>query len=121
MKSQEVHDVSDRTRYIFKKHPFVSLLNDLIGAFIKVSDNVLHVEDIHSYIHCKIRSIGDSKIHRELEKMCNNDLTLKLEYASSDGLNLVKYMYIEFYYHEWTRIILSRAMMICYGWEMHKC
>ena len=78
MESQEVHDVSDRTRYVFKKNPFVSLLDDPIGAFSKVSDNVLHVEDIHSYIHCKIRSIGDSKIHRELEKMCNNDLTAKV-------------------------------------------
>ena len=110
MASQEVHDISDKTKYLFKKHPFVSLLNNLIGAFSKVPDNVLNVEDMCSCIHYKIESIGDFEIHRELEKMCNNDLTLKPEYASLDGLNLVKYMfYTEFDNHEWTRIILSRV------------
>ena len=110
MESQEVHDVSDRTRYVFKKHPFVSLLDDLMGKFSKVPDNVSHVEDICSYIHYKIESISDFEIHRELEKMCNNDLNLKPEYASLDKLNLVKYMfYIEFDNHEWTKIILSRV------------
>ena len=110
MTSQEVYDVSDKNRYTFKRHPFISFLDDTIGAFSKVPKNVLHVEDIRSYIHCKFESIGDAKIHKELEKMCNNILTLKREYASLNELNLVKYMfYIEFNNHEWTRIILSRV------------
>ena len=54
MGSQEDYDVSERPRYTFKKHPFVSLLDDLLGAFLHVLKNVLHVEDIRSYIHCKI-------------------------------------------------------------------
>ena len=82
MESKEVHDVSHRTRYVFKKHPFVSFLNNPIDAFSKVLDNVLHVKNIHSYIHWKIESIGDFEIHMGLEKMCNNDLTLKSAYAS---------------------------------------
>ena len=39
--------------------------------------------------------------------MCNNDLTLKLEYANLEELNLVKYMF-QFDNYEWMRIILSR-------------
>ena len=42
--------------------------------------------------------------------MCNNDLTLKSEYAHLNELNIVKYMfYIEFNNHDWTQIILSRV------------
>ena len=62
MASQKVYDISDRLRYVFKRHPFVSLLDDPIGAFSKVLENVLYIEDICSYIHYKIESIGDSKI-----------------------------------------------------------
>lgn len=36
MASQKVHDISDRPRYDFKKQPFVSLLNDPVGAFSQV-------------------------------------------------------------------------------------
>ena len=87
METQEVFDIYNRPRYTFKK--LVSLL-DPVGAFLQVLKNVLHVEDIRSYIHCKIESIGDAKIHKELEKICNNDLSLKLEYANLEPLNLVK-------------------------------
>ena len=78
--TQEVFDISDRPRYTFKKHLFISLLDDPIGSFLQVPTNVLHVKDIRSYIHYKIERIGDTKIHKELDKMCNNDLSLKLEY-----------------------------------------
>ena len=87
---------------MFKKHPFISFLDDLIGAFLQVTKNVLHVEDIHSYIHYKIERIGDSKIHKELEKMCNNDLSLKPKYVGLEELNLVEYIfYTKFNNHEW--------------------
>ena len=110
MASQEVYDVSERTRYTFKKHMFFSFLSDPIRAFSKVLKNVLHVEDIHSYIHCKIESIGDAKIHRELEKIYNNNLTLKSKYMSLNGLNLVNYMFcMDFNKYKWTRIISSQV------------
>ena len=80
MERQEVYNVSYRPRYNFKKHPFVSLLDDPIGAFLHVSKKILHVKDIRGYVHCKIERIGDSEIHKELEKMCNNDLLLKPEH-----------------------------------------
>ncbi|WP_233354903.1 hypothetical protein, partial [Vibrio cholerae] len=48
MATQGVFNISDRPRYNVKKHPFVSLLDDPIGAFLQVPKNVLHVEDIRS-------------------------------------------------------------------------
>ena len=87
MERQEVYNVSSRPRYNFKRHPFISFLDDPIGAFLQVLKNVLHVEDIRSYIHCKIESIGDYEIHKELEKMCNNDLSLKSKHKFLEHLN----------------------------------
>ena len=81
MANQGVCSISDRPRYNFKSYPIISLIDDLVGAFSHVLDNVLHVEDIRGYIHCKMESIGDVDIHKDLEKICNNDLTLKPEYA----------------------------------------
>ena len=110
MATQEVFDISDRPRYTFKKHPFVSLLDDPIRAFPQVPKNILIFKDIRSYVHYKIESIEDDEIHKELEKMWNDDLSLKLEYANLEPLNLVKYMfYTDFENHKWTRIILSRV------------
>ena len=103
-------NVSNRPRNYFKKHSFVSLLDDPIGAFSQILENVLHVKDIRGYIHYKIESIGDTKIHKELEKMCKNELSLKLEHGNLEQLNLVKHMfYTDFDNHEWTRLILSRV------------
>ena len=110
MERKEVFNVNNRPRYNFKKYPFVSLLDDPIGEFLQVLENVLHVEDIRSYIHCEIKSIGDTEIHKELEKICNNDLSLKPEYTYLEQLNLVKHMfYTDLDNHEWTRIILRKV------------
>lgn len=77
---------------------------------MQVPENVLHVEDKRGYIHCKIESIGDLEIHKKLEKMCINDLPLKLEHRYLEQLNLVKHMfYRDFDNNEWTRIILRKV------------
>ena len=55
MVSQEMYDVSDRPRYTLKKNPFVSLLDDPLGAFLQVPKNVLHIEDI--FRNGKTRSV----------------------------------------------------------------
>ena len=78
------------------------LMNPL-EHFLQIPKNVLHVEDICNFIHCKIESIGDSEIHKELEKMHNNDLSLNPKYPRLEELNLVNFIfYIEFDNHEWT-------------------
>lgn len=51
MARQEVFNVRNRPKYNFKKHQFVSFLDDPIGAFSQVPENVLHIEDIRGYIH----------------------------------------------------------------------
>ena len=101
-------DVSERPRYKFKKHPFVSLIDDPLGAFSEILPNMLHVEDVRSYIHYKFESISDGDIHKDLNIMCNGDLTLKQDFVNLNEMNLIKYIfYIEFDNHEWSRIILS--------------
>ena len=97
MASQWVCSISDQPRYNFKSYPYISLVNDPLKAFSWVLENVLHVEDIKGYIQWKIESIGDLDIHKDLEKICRNDLLLKPEYAYLERLNLVKHMfYIDF-------------------------
>ena len=57
-----------------------------------------------------MESIGDEDIHKDLEKICRNDLTLKPEYVHLKKLKLVKQMfYMDFDNEEWVRIVLSRV------------
>lgn len=103
-------DISDRPRYKFKKHPFVSLIDDPLGEFSQILQNVLHIEDVRSYIHCKFKSVGDEYIHKDLGFMCNGYLTLKSEYAYLNKLNLIKHVfYTKFGSHECRKIILSKV------------
>ena len=81
MARQELFSINDQPRYNFKSYPYISLLDDPLGMFRKVLENMLHVEDKTGYIHCKIESISDFDIHRDLEKICINDLSLKPEFA----------------------------------------
>ena len=85
------------------------MLDDPLGTFSQVPENVLHVEDIRGYSHCKIESIGNSNIHKDLEKICRNDLSLKPEFTYLERLHLIKHMfYMDFDNQDWIRIILSR-------------
>ena len=77
MARQEVFNVNDQPRYNFKSYPYISLLDDPLSTFSKVLEDVLHVQDIRGYIHYKIESIGHSDIHRDIEKICRNDFSLK--------------------------------------------
>lgn len=46
MASQKIFDVIEILRYKFKKHPFVSLVDDPLGTFSQIPQNVLHTEDV---------------------------------------------------------------------------
>ena len=110
MESQTICDVSERPRYKLNKHPFVSLIDYPLGAFSQIQPNVLHIEDVRSYMHSKFESIGDGDINKDLNIMCSRYLTLKLEFTHLNELNLIKYIfYTEFDNHKWSRIILSRV------------
>lgn len=85
-------------------------MDDSLATFFQFPENVLNVEDIQSYIHCKIESTCDEDRHKDLGTMYNNDLTLKSNYAHLRELNLVKYMfYMMFDNNDWTQIILCRV------------
>ena len=84
------------------------MVDDPLGAFLCVLENVLHVEDIRGYIHHKMESIGDVDIQKDLEKICKNDLSLKPEYVHLERLKLVKQMfYTDIKNEYWVRIVLS--------------
>lgn len=42
--------VVERKRYVFKKHPFKLVLDDLERYFFRTLMGVMHVEDIHAHI-----------------------------------------------------------------------
>lgn len=46
----------------FKLHPMKDREIDMTGALSSVSPNVLLVEDIFSFIHCKLEELGDKFI-----------------------------------------------------------
>ena len=101
-------DVSERPRYMFKEHPFISQVNDPLGSFSQVLDNVLHVEYIRSHIHCKFESVGDNEIHKELDLVFNGDLSLKQDSTHLEELNIVNYMFhIDFDNQDSRKMILN--------------
>lgn len=55
----------------------------MTDALSSVPSGVLLVEDIHSFIHCKLEELGDKFIRNEFKGFCNHDL-LKVEYAFED-------------------------------------
>lgn len=57
-----VVEVKDMTRLIFKIHLYKSMMDDPVGAFSSIPHGVLHVDDVHTYIHCKIEEIGTKDI-----------------------------------------------------------
>lgn len=70
-------DIRKRPRCKFKKHPFVSLIYDLLGVFLQVLENVLHAKDVRSYTYFKFESIDDNDIYKDLDLVWNGYLSLK--------------------------------------------
>ena len=93
MMNPTIYNVSERPRYVFKKPPFISQVDDPLGAFLQVLENFLHVEDIRLYIHCKFERIGDNDIHKDLELVCWGDFSLKQEFMHLKELNIVNHMF----------------------------
>lgn len=50
--------VKDRLRPIFKELPLIAKKEDSVGAFSRVLDGVMYVEDATTYIHCTLEDIG---------------------------------------------------------------
>lgn len=102
MENPTIYDVSERPRYKFKKYHYVSMEYDPLEAFSKVSHNVLHVEDVRAYIYYKFQNIRNNEIHKDLDPVCNGDISLKKEFSYLNDLNIIKYMFhMEFENQKW--------------------
>lgn len=82
---------------------------NMTDALSSVPSDVLLVEDIHSYIHCKLKELGDKFIQNEFKGFCVND-QLKAKYLplKTKGLSNV----VDFpdqFHDEWVRYVLSRV------------
>lgn len=76
-----VYDVTKKKRYVFKKHPFKSTLDDLEGPFSHMPTGVMHVEDIRVYIYCKKELFGLDRLRVHMDTMLKLDKTFLDEYA----------------------------------------
>lgn len=85
-----IFDFFDRSRYKFKRHLIKSCENDLKGAFLQTPYDMLHVEDIKAYIHCKYETIGDVKIYREIDEMIDSDGNMKEEFKHLEDQSIIK-------------------------------
>lgn len=104
-----VFDVTKRKRYVFKKHPFKSMLDDLEGAFSRTLMGVMHIDDIRAYIYCKKEPIGLDRIRSHIETMMNPNMSFKDEFTHFTNHPIIEYVTAyEFYELEWIKILLSR-------------
>lgn len=49
--------VKDRLRPVFKEVPQIAKKEDSAGAFCRVPEGVMYVEDVREYIHCTLEDL----------------------------------------------------------------
>lgn len=55
-------DIKDHPRPVLKKCPQIVKVDDSIGAFSRVPNKVMHIEDVFAYIDCTMEDLGSSEI-----------------------------------------------------------
>lgn len=70
-------DVTERPQLEFRRHPHKSIETDPAGALSSVPYGVLHVEDIRSYIHCKLEDLGTFAIFDQYRTLCDKQGVIK--------------------------------------------
>lgn len=81
----------------------------MISALSYVPSGVLLVEDIHSYIHCKLKELGDKFIQNEFKGFCVND-QLKEKFLSLKTKGLANVVdFLDQFHDEWVRYVLNRV------------
>lgn len=68
----------------FKLHPMNIREIDMTGALSFVPSDVLLVEYIHSFIHCKLEELGVKFSQDEFKRFCDNDFVEGITYSSED-------------------------------------
>lgn len=77
MDTPHIIDVSIRPQLEFKRHPQKLIETDPVEALSSVPYDVLHIEDITSYIHCKLEDLGTLAIYNQYWKLCDKQGLLK--------------------------------------------
>ena len=73
------------------------------------SNNVVHLEDVSSYLNSKFETIGSEFMNKDMEPIFNQDLTIKPRFEHLKEIDLFKYhFYHDLDIDEWKEIILSR-------------
>lgn len=105
-----VVEFKDRTRPVFKKHPYKSMEDDLVGVFSFVLHGVLHVDDVRAYIHCEIEEIG-LKYFLDLytDKIMDDMRNPKPKFAQLKRKGFTQFMNFLALDEEWVRYVLSRV------------
>lgn len=80
MDTPHIVDFTVRARPKFKRHPHKSTETDPVGTLSSVPYGVLHMEDVRSYIHCKLEDLGIFAIFDQDRLMCDKEGILKEQF-----------------------------------------
>lgn len=104
-----IFEVKDRLRPIFKEVPLIAKKEDSTGAFSKIPDGMMYVEDVRAYIHCILEDLGIKGIKSLYQSMIlGSSGTIKPKYKEIEDLGLFGILYILEFKDEVIRYILSR-------------
>ena len=91
MDTSLIHNVRDKNRPRLKKEPIEPLEEDPRFSLSSVPDKFLHLENVKSYLGCKLEIVSDSDFTSEYLKIYNQDMSLKQGYEHLEDNEIVKY------------------------------
>lgn len=85
-----VVEVKDRPMPIFKPCPHIFTLDDSVGAFSRVPEGIVYVEDVRAYIHCHIKDMGTSDINNMyMNELMGDSGKIKPKYKHIEDLGFI--------------------------------
>lgn len=102
--------VKDYPRSIFKQCSHIATLDDSVGAFSRVPEGVVYVEDVREYIHCHIEDLGTDNIKSMyMRELMGDSRKIKHEYKHIKDLGFTGILDILEFEDEIIRYVLSRV------------
>lgn len=102
--------VKDRLRPIFKEVPQIAKKEHSVGAFSRVPDDMMYVEDVRAYIHCTLEDLGTKERKRMFQfVILGSSITTKPKYKIIKDLGLTSIQYKPEFNDQVIRYILSRV------------
>lgn len=88
-------EVKDRLRPVFKEVPKIAKKEDLVGAFSRVHEGVMYVEDVRAYIHCTLEDLGTEDIKSMYQSVILGDTgKIKPKFKAIEDLGLIGILYL---------------------------